>query len=204
MAAAALGQQHNHNAASQDTGPAPLLNGLGKLHHPITTVESAGAALFRPGPHAGVRVQSRRSRAFVRATSRSSIRSAPWLIGASRWLAGRITTNRKSMQAARKSLRKRLRKREALSPGASAAEQSYIHAMALRVSMPIRKPIRKNLGARLPRCHARTDEALSKRHGRRRSIRRCCHGSARLDALEDETASPNRALWRRSKRWSRY
>lgn len=35
--AVALGQQHDHNAAPRDNNTAPLLVGLGHLHHPITT-----------------------------------------------------------------------------------------------------------------------------------------------------------------------
>src|ERR1700721_957465 len=49
VAAAALGQQPDHSARSQDTGPAPLLNGLGKLHHPITTVNPVAQRYFDQG-----------------------------------------------------------------------------------------------------------------------------------------------------------
>ena len=37
---------------------APLYDGLGKVHFPITTANAAGAALFRPGPGLRLRLQS--------------------------------------------------------------------------------------------------------------------------------------------------
>src|ERR1700683_1622876 len=51
--AAALGQQHDHGPALQESGqnvtPAPLLIGLGHLHHPITTSSPLAQRYFDQG-----------------------------------------------------------------------------------------------------------------------------------------------------------
>src|SRR5277367_3241457 len=48
-AAAALAQQHDHSANSQNNGTAPLLIGLGHLHHPITTSSADAQRYFDQG-----------------------------------------------------------------------------------------------------------------------------------------------------------
>ena len=50
---------------TRDGRLAPLLANLGNLHSPVTTKSRGGAALFRPGPDAGLRIQPRRSGAFL-------------------------------------------------------------------------------------------------------------------------------------------
>ncbi len=49
LAVAALGQQHDHGAVSQATQPAPLLAGLGRLHHSITTSNPLAQRYFDQG-----------------------------------------------------------------------------------------------------------------------------------------------------------
>jgi tetratricopeptide (TPR) repeat protein len=146
VAAAALGQQHNHSASPQDTGPAPLLNGLGKLHHPITTANPVAQRYFDQGltlVYAFNHDEAARSFAYA-AKLDPKCAMAYWGIA----LARGPNYNESEIDAGReKSAAEAIQKAEALSAGASSAEQSYIHAMSLRVSMD-RKADQKQLGAK--------------------------------------------------------
>ena len=46
---AAFAQQHDHPSPPPDNGPAPLLDGLGNLHHPITTSKPEAQRYFDQG-----------------------------------------------------------------------------------------------------------------------------------------------------------
>ena len=44
-----LGAMVQDHAAHVQTHPVTLVTGLGDLHHPVSTQQSAGAAVLRPG-----------------------------------------------------------------------------------------------------------------------------------------------------------
>ncbi len=142
---AALAQQHDHSAGSQDTGPAPLLNGLGKLHHPITTSNALAQRYFDQGltlVYAFNHEEAARSFAYA-AKLDPKCAMAYWGIA----LARGPNYNESEIDASReKTAAQAIQKAEALSSAASAAEQSYIHAMSLRVSVDP-KADQKKLGA---------------------------------------------------------
>ncbi len=146
VAAAALGQQHDHSAASQDTGPAPLLNGLGKLHHPITTANPMAQRYFDQGltlVYAFNHDEAARSFAYA-ARLDPKCAMAYWGIA----LARGPNYNESEIDAGReKTAAEAIKKAEALSSGVSAAEKAYIHAMSLRVSMDP-KADQKQLGVK--------------------------------------------------------
>ena len=141
----ALAQQHDHGAGSQDTGPAPLLNGLGKLHHPVTTSNSLAQRYFDQGltlVYAFNHDEAARSFAYV-AKLDPKCAMAYWGIA----LARGPNYNESEIDPSReKTAAQAIQKAEALSSSASAAEQSYIHAMSLRVSADP-KADQKKLGA---------------------------------------------------------
>jgi tetratricopeptide (TPR) repeat protein len=146
VAAAALGQQHDHSAASQDTGPAPLLNGLGKLHHPITTANPMAQRYFDQGltlVYAFNHDEAGRSFAYA-AKLDPKCAMAYWGIA----LARGPNYNESEIDAGReKTAAEAIKKAEALSSGVSAAEKAYIHAMSLRFSINP-KADQKTLGAK--------------------------------------------------------
>src|SRR5665213_78786 len=145
VAAAALGQQHNHSASPQDTGPAPLLNGLGKLHHPITTANPLAQRYFDQGltlVYAFNHEEAARSFGYA-AKLDSKCAMAYWGIA----LARGPNYNEWEIDASReKTAAEAIKKAEALSSSASAAEQAYIRAMSMRVSIDP-KADQKKLGA---------------------------------------------------------
>jgi tetratricopeptide (TPR) repeat protein len=49
LSATGFCQQHTHTPEAQDNGPAPLLDGLGHLHHPITTSKPEAQRYFDQG-----------------------------------------------------------------------------------------------------------------------------------------------------------
>jgi tetratricopeptide (TPR) repeat protein len=146
VAAAALGQQHDHSARSQDTGPAPLLNGLGKLHHAITTTNPMAQRYFDQGltlVYAFNHDEADRSFAYA-AKLDPKCAMAYWGIA----LARGPNYNESDIDAGREKLAaEAIQKAEALSSGVTPPEQAYIHAMSLRVSMDP-KADQKQLGAK--------------------------------------------------------
>jgi hypothetical protein len=143
--AAALGQQHEHGAASQGTEPAPLLVGLGHLHHPITTSSALAQRYFDQGftlVYAFNHEEAARSFGYA-AQLDPKCAMAYWGIALARgpnyneWVidAGREQTAAEAVKKA-----------EALASGSSAAEQAYISAMAKRLSTDP-KADQKKLGA---------------------------------------------------------
>jgi tetratricopeptide (TPR) repeat protein len=133
VAVAALGQHHDHGANAQDTGPAPLLVGLGHLHHPISTKNPDAQRYFDQGltlVYAFNHDEAARSFAYA-AKLDPKCAMAQWGIALARgpnyneWFvdAGREKT---SAQA--------IKKAQTLAANASAAEQAYIRAFAKRVS----------------------------------------------------------------------
>ena len=143
--AAALGQQHDHGAVFEETKPAPLLIGLGHLHHPITTSSALAQRYFDQGltlVYAFNHEEAARSFSYA-AQLDPKCAMAYWGIALARgpnynewWIdAGREKTAAEAVQKA-----------EALASGSSAEEQAYIHALAQRFSTDP-KADQKKLGA---------------------------------------------------------
>jgi tetratricopeptide (TPR) repeat protein len=145
VAVAALGQQHDHGAASQDTGPAPLLNGLGHLHHPIATSNPLAQRYFDQGltlVYAFNHEEAARTFAYA-AKLDPKCAMAYWGIA----LARGPNYNESEIDASReKTASDAIAKAQALAPGSSAAEQAYIRALAKRLSTDP-KADQKKLGA---------------------------------------------------------
>jgi tetratricopeptide (TPR) repeat protein len=136
--------QHAHNA-QQNTDAAPLLVGLGKLHHPITTSNPLTQRYFDQGltlVYAFNHEEAARSFGYI-AKLDPKCAMAYWGIALARgpnYNESEIDPDREKTAA------EAIKKAEALSSGASAAEQAYIRAMAMRVSSDP-KADQKKLGA---------------------------------------------------------
>ncbi len=129
----ALCQQHDHSAAAPDTGPAPLLVGLGHLHHPITTSNPLAQRYFDQGltlVYAFNHDEAARSFEYA-AKLDPKCAMAYWGIA----LARGPNYNEWEIDASREKIASEaMKKAQALERGASASERAYIHAMAKRVS----------------------------------------------------------------------
>jgi tetratricopeptide (TPR) repeat protein len=145
VAVAALGQQHEHGAVSPGTGPAPLLIGLGHLHHPVSTSNPLAQRYFDQGltlVYAFNHEEAARSFRYA-ATLDPQCAMAYWGIALARgpnyneWV---IDANREKIAA------EAVKKAQELAANASAGEQAYIGAMAQRVSADP-KADQKKLGA---------------------------------------------------------
>src|SRR5271170_3613821 len=141
---AALGQQHDHSAAPRDNNAAPLLVGLGHLHHPITTSNPLAQRYFDQGltlVYGFNHDEAARSFKYV-AKLDPKCAMAYWGIA----LARGPNYNEWIIDASReKTASEAIAKAQALSAGSSAAEQAYIRAMAKRVS-PKPKADQKKMG----------------------------------------------------------
>lgn len=144
FACAALAQ-HDHGARSEDAKPAPLLNGLGKLHHPITTSNPLAQRYFDQGltlVYAFNHEEAARSFGYA-AKLDPKCAMAYWGIA----LARGPNYNEWEIDAAReKTSAEAIKKAQALSSGGNPAEQAYIRAMSSRVSSDP-KADQKKLGA---------------------------------------------------------
>jgi tetratricopeptide (TPR) repeat protein len=140
-----FGQQHDHAANSPATGPAPLLIGLGKLHHPITTSNPLAQRYFDQGltlVYAFNHEEAARSFEYA-AKLDPKCAMAYWGLA----LARGPNYNEWEIDPGReKAAADAIHKAESLAAGSSAAEQAYIHAFALRVS-PDPKADQKKMGA---------------------------------------------------------
>ena len=145
MAVAALGQQHEHGAVSPGTEAAPLLIGLGHLHHPVSTSNPLAQRYFDQGltlVYAFNHEEAARSFRYA-ATLDPQCAMAYWGIALARgpnyneWV---IDANREKIAA------DAVKKAQELAANASAGEQAYIGAMAQRVSADP-KADQKKLGA---------------------------------------------------------
>ncbi len=136
--------QHAHNE-QQNTNAAPLLVGLGKLHHPITTSNPLAQRYFDQGltlVYAFNHEEAARSFGYA-AKLDPKCAMAYWGIA----LARGPNYNEWEIDPGReKTAAEAIKKAESLSSGASAAEQAYIRAMAMRVSSDP-KADQKKLGA---------------------------------------------------------
>jgi tetratricopeptide (TPR) repeat protein len=143
--AAALGQQHDHSAAPRDDHPAPLLVGLGRLHHPITTSNPLVQRYFDQGltlVYGFNHDEAARSFSYA-AQLDPKCAMAYWGIALARgpnYNEWEIDSSREKMAA------DAIQKAQALAIHASAAEQAYIRAMSQRVSTDP-KADQKKLGA---------------------------------------------------------
>jgi hypothetical protein len=133
---AALGQQHEHAAApgkGQDPEPAPLLNGLGHLHHAITTSNALAQRYFDQGltlVYAFNHEEAARSFRYV-AKLDPNCAMAYWGIA----LARGPNYNEWVIDASREKIASdAVKKAQELAAHASAGERAYIGAMAQRVS----------------------------------------------------------------------
>src|SRR3984885_14219708 len=119
----ALGQQHDHHPPSQDANAAPLLVGLGHLHHPIATSNPLAQRYFDQGltlVYAFNHDEAARSFAYA-AKLDPKCAMAYWGIA----LARGPNYNESEIDAGREKLAaEAIKKAEALSSGVSAAEQS--------------------------------------------------------------------------------
>jgi tetratricopeptide (TPR) repeat protein len=145
LAVAALGQQHEHGAVSPGTEAAPLLIGLGHLHHPVSTSNPLAQRYFDQGltlVYAFNHEEAARSFRYA-ATLDPQCAMAYWGIALARgpnyneWV---IDANREKIAA------DAVKKAQELAANASAGEQAYIGAMAQRVSADP-KADQKKLGA---------------------------------------------------------
>jgi len=145
VAVAALGQQHEHGAVSPGTEAAPLLIGLGHLHHPVSTSNPLAQRYFDQGltlVYAFNHEEAARSFRYA-ATLDPQCAMAYWGIALARgpnyneWV---IDANREKIAA------DAVKKAQELAANASAGEQAYIGAMAQRVSADP-KADQKKLGA---------------------------------------------------------
>jgi tetratricopeptide (TPR) repeat protein len=144
MAVAAFAQ-HDHGIGARDTGAAPLFNGLGKLHHPITTSNPLAQRYFDQGltlVYAFNHEEAARSFEYA-ATLDPKCAMAYWGIA----LARGPNYNEWEIDASREKIAaEAIGKAQALAVGAGVAEQAYIRAMAKRVSLDP-KADQKKLGA---------------------------------------------------------
>jgi tetratricopeptide (TPR) repeat protein len=145
LAAAALGQQHDHGAVTGDTGPAPLLVGLGHLHHPVATSNPVAQRYFDQGltlVYAFNHDEAARSFEYA-AKLDPNCAMAYWGIA----LARGPNYNEPEIDAGREKIASdAIRRAQALAGHASASEQAYIGAIAKRVSVEP-KADQKKLGA---------------------------------------------------------
>jgi tetratricopeptide (TPR) repeat protein len=141
----ALAQQHDHDAPPQDAKAAPLLVGLGHLHHPITTSSPVAQRYFDQGltlVYAFNHDEAARSFEYA-AKLDPMCAMAYWGIALARgpnyneWV---IDASREKVAA------DAIKKAQALERGASASEKAYISAMAKRLSADP-KADQKKLGA---------------------------------------------------------
>jgi tetratricopeptide (TPR) repeat protein len=133
VAATALAQQHDHGAVSQDAGPAPLLNGLGHLHHPITTSNPLAQRYFDQGLTLVYGFNYDEAlRSFGYATKLDpKCAMAYWGIA----LAQGPNYNEWVIDAAREKMAaETIQKAVALASGTTDAEQAYIRTLAKRFS----------------------------------------------------------------------
>jgi tetratricopeptide (TPR) repeat protein len=130
---AALGQEHEHGAGSRETAPAPLLIGLGHLHHAVTTSNPLAQRYFDQGltlVYAFNHDEAARSFEYA-AKLDPTCAMAYWGLA----LARGPNYNEWEIDASREKIAAEARKKaRALEHGAGASEQAYIRAMEKRVS----------------------------------------------------------------------
>jgi tetratricopeptide (TPR) repeat protein len=142
---AASAQQHDHAATPAATGPAPLLVGLGHLHHPVTTSSALAQRYFDQGltlVYAFNHDEAARSFEYA-AKLDPKCAMAYWGIA----LARGPNYNESEIDADREKIAAdAIRKAVALAGDSNATEQAYIRAFATRVSA-VPKADQKKLGA---------------------------------------------------------
>ena len=146
MPVAAFAQQHDHAMASaQQTGAAPLLIGLGHLHHPITTSNPSAQRYFDQGltlVYAFNHDEAARSFEYA-AKLDPNCAMAYWGLALARgpnYNEWEIDSGRETASA------KAIKQAQALANKSSSAEQAYITAFAKRVSADP-KADQKKMGA---------------------------------------------------------
>ncbi len=143
--AVALAQQHDHAAPPAETGPAPLLIGLGHLHHSITASNALAQRYFDQGltlVYAFNHDEAARSFEYA-ARLDPKCAMAYWGIA----LARGPNYNEWVIDASReKTATNAIQQAVALAANSSASEQAYIRAFAKRVSADP-KADQKKMGA---------------------------------------------------------
>jgi tetratricopeptide (TPR) repeat protein len=129
-----LGQEHDHGAASPpDTESAPLLNGMGHLHHSITTSNPLAQRYFDQGltlVYGFNHDEAARSFAYA-AKLDPKCAMAYWGLA----LAKGPNYNEWTIDAGREKVAaEAIQKAQSLAAGSSAAEQDYIRAFSKRLS----------------------------------------------------------------------
>src|ERR1700733_3438086 len=129
----ALGQQHDHHPPSQDANAAPLLVGLGHLHHPIATSNPLAQRYFDQGltlVYGFNHDEAARSFAYA-AKLDPNCAMAYWGIA----LARGPNYNESVIDAGReKTSAEAIEKAGMLAAGAGASKKDYIRAFSKRVS----------------------------------------------------------------------
>jgi len=126
-------QQHDHSAAPQDNGPAPLLDGLGHLHHLITTSKPEAQRYFDQGLTLAYGFNYDEAARSFRYVAKLDPKCAMAYWGVA--LAMGPNYNEPDIDAARrKSAYEASRKAVSLASNAKPGEQAFIRALAKRFS----------------------------------------------------------------------
>ncbi len=201
LATVALGQQHDHGAASGDTGPAPLIIGLGHLHHPITTSNPLAQRYFDQGltlVYAFNHDEAARSFEYA-AKLDPNCAMAYWGIA----LARGPNYNEWEIDAGREKIAAEAIKKAQALAGHGAARANRPTSRHGKARFRRSQGRSEKTGGELSRRDARSDEAVSRRSGCRGVIRRRRHGSARLEPLEARWQARRGNAGSRRERWNR-
>lgn len=142
VSASAFSQQHSHPAAPADNGPAPLLDGLGRLHHAITTSKPLAQRYFDQGLTLvyGFNYEEAARSFRYAATVDPSCAMAYWGLA----LALGPNYNEPDIDATRrKSAYDASQKALSLAAKAKPAEQAFIRALAKRYSADPKADLKK-------------------------------------------------------------
>ena len=137
-----LGQQHAHPSPAPDSGPAPLLDGLGHLHHAITTSKPEAQRYFDQGLTLvyGFNYEEAARSFRYAAKLDPNCAMAYWGLG----LALGPNYNEPEIDASRrKSAYEAGQKALSLASKANRAEQGYIRALARRFSADPKADLKK-------------------------------------------------------------
>jgi tetratricopeptide (TPR) repeat protein len=129
----ALSQQHTHSGEAKDSGPAPLLAGLGDLHHAVTTSNPEAQRYFDQGLTLVYGFNHEEGAISFRYAAKLDPKCAMAYWGIA--LARGPNYNESQIDADRaKEAWDAIQKAKTLARGASANEQAYIDALAKRFS----------------------------------------------------------------------
>ena len=133
VSSAGICQQHDHVSAPLDNGPAPLLDGLGRLHHPITTSKPEAQRYFDQGLTLVYGFNYDEATRSFRYAARLDPRCAMAYWGIALTLGPNYNDPDISADR-RKAANEAIQKALLLAGGAKPGEQAFIHALAKRYS----------------------------------------------------------------------